>query len=54
MKHFTRMKQIVRTYDRRIESHSSTASHEKVIMEFQDYYSKSKHSFIKLVDIYAK
>ena len=31
-KRFTRMKHIVRVYARRIESHSSTVSHEEVIM----------------------
>ena len=53
-KRFTRIKHIVRAYDRYIESHSTTASHEEVITRFQDYYSKSKHSFVKLADIYAK
>ena len=45
---------MVIAYGRHIESHSSAASHEESIIEFQDNDSKSRHSFAKLVDTYEK
>ena len=53
-KRYTRMKHIVRAYDRSIENQSITASYKEVIMQFQDYSSKIKDSFAKLADTYAQ
>ena len=53
-KRFTRIKRIVRAYDKCIVSNSSTVWHGEVTMQFPDYYSKSKHSFAKPADTYIK